>query len=531
MLIEQCYVVLELPAGASMAEVKVAYRDLAQVWHPDRFTHSPRLRTRAEEKMKMINEAYNSLQRHHSGTPHPRMSTARTPSSNPYSNASSATSASNSTASNSTSSNSTSSNSTSSNSTSPNSTSSNSTSSDSTASSSAASNSASSSATASSPRPGPSSSEASTYSAAPQSSTYSAASATATASPDSANGAASARTTAAPEEGPAARPTATRPPREDSNARSAASMFQEAQQRFEAGEFREATTLLERVTRLERDHPKAHYWLGLAYLERDDIPMAEEAFRNALRCCAGDVDAFCSIGHMLCRIENYDEAITSYGKAIQLEPDNRVAHLGMVNACEAQGTEHGHQYAGYLFVDYLTIHDKLEAHGSTSSAAVWQWRSIYTGNVMEMPGEEGMREGMREGTKAGTKAGMREGTANHVRATQKFYAAFDRSFDQWKVAPTWAALGDVADQQGLPELAMNAYAISLLLEPDAPGPMEALRSIVVANGFDTDIRGLREQCLAAQTRYRLQQVLLSDEARWLRVRLQDTSDYASDSSC
>ena len=361
MLIEQCYVVLELPAGASMAEVKVAYRDLAQVWHPDRFTHSPRLRTRAEEKMKMINEAYNSLQRYHSATTYPRMGTTRPPStSNPYTSASSASSASNSTASNST-----------------------------------APSSTAAGASASGSRPGSSSTSASNSS--PHASTYSATSATSASTLDSATGSTPSGTATAFEEEPSARSTASRPVRENSNANSTSSMFQEAQQRFEAGDFREATTLLERVTRLERDHPKAHYWLGLAYLERDDVPMADEAFRNALRCCTGDADAFCSIGHMLCQIENYDEAITSYGKAIQLEPDNRVAHLGMVNACEAQGTDHGHQYAGYVFVDYLTIHDKLETHGSTSAAAVWQWRSVYTG----MQGE-----GAAKG-----------GAANHVRAT------------------------------------------------------------------------------------------------------------------
>ena len=343
-----------------------------------------------------------------------------------------------------------------------------------------------------------------------QFSAYVATSATSASTLDSATGSTPSGTATAFEEEPSARSTASRPVRENSNANSTSSMFQEAQQRFEAGDFREATTLLERVTRLERDHPKAHYWLGLAYLERDDVPMADEAFRNALRCCTGDADAFCSIGHMLCQIENYDEAITSYGKAIQLEPDNRVAHLGMVNACEAQGTDHGHQYAGYVFVDYLTIHDKLETHGSTSAAAVWQWRSVYTG----MQGE-----GAAKG-----------GAANHVRATQKFYAAFDRTFDQWHIAPTWASLGDVAGQQGLPELAMNAYAISLLLQPDAFGPMEALRSIFVTHGFDSDLRALREQCLSAQARYRLQQVLLSDEARWLRVRLQDTSESYSEAS-
>lgn len=55
------YRVLDLQPGASMAEVKTAWRDLAQVWHPDRFTGNERLQKKAEEALKEINEAYHRL--------------------------------------------------------------------------------------------------------------------------------------------------------------------------------------------------------------------------------------------------------------------------------------------------------------------------------------------------------------------------------------------------------------------------------------------------------------------------------------
>jgi hypothetical protein len=47
--------------GISAAELKAAYRDLAKVWHPDRFSHDPRLQQKAQEKLKEINEAYEQL--------------------------------------------------------------------------------------------------------------------------------------------------------------------------------------------------------------------------------------------------------------------------------------------------------------------------------------------------------------------------------------------------------------------------------------------------------------------------------------
>ena len=53
--------VLGVRPGATRAELKTAYRDLAKVWHPDRFGHDPQLQTKAQEKLKEINEAYNEL--------------------------------------------------------------------------------------------------------------------------------------------------------------------------------------------------------------------------------------------------------------------------------------------------------------------------------------------------------------------------------------------------------------------------------------------------------------------------------------
>ena len=55
------YQILEVDLGASQDELKQAYKDLAKVWHPDRFTDDPRLQRKAEEKLKQINTAYNFL--------------------------------------------------------------------------------------------------------------------------------------------------------------------------------------------------------------------------------------------------------------------------------------------------------------------------------------------------------------------------------------------------------------------------------------------------------------------------------------
>jgi hypothetical protein len=59
--LNKCYELLGVRPGASIQELKTAHRDLAKVWHPDRFAHDPRLQQKAQEKLKEINEAYNLL--------------------------------------------------------------------------------------------------------------------------------------------------------------------------------------------------------------------------------------------------------------------------------------------------------------------------------------------------------------------------------------------------------------------------------------------------------------------------------------
>jgi hypothetical protein len=57
--LRESYRLLELELGATPDELKRAYRDHDKVWHPDRFAGDPRLQSRAQEKLKQINLAYD----------------------------------------------------------------------------------------------------------------------------------------------------------------------------------------------------------------------------------------------------------------------------------------------------------------------------------------------------------------------------------------------------------------------------------------------------------------------------------------
>ena len=60
------YEILGVSHNASDDEIKKAYRDLARKYHPDNYQNNP-LADLAEEKMKEINEAYESITKARSG--------------------------------------------------------------------------------------------------------------------------------------------------------------------------------------------------------------------------------------------------------------------------------------------------------------------------------------------------------------------------------------------------------------------------------------------------------------------------------
>ena len=75
--LEEHYKVLDASPSLSIEEIRVLYRDLAQVWHPDRFQKNPRLREKAEAKLKAINHAYEAIREGHQSGARPRSAPAQ----------------------------------------------------------------------------------------------------------------------------------------------------------------------------------------------------------------------------------------------------------------------------------------------------------------------------------------------------------------------------------------------------------------------------------------------------------------------
>ena len=59
---ETAFQTLGISEDASPQEIKQAWRDMLAVWHPDKHMGNERLRRKAEEQTKRINEAYDRIQ-------------------------------------------------------------------------------------------------------------------------------------------------------------------------------------------------------------------------------------------------------------------------------------------------------------------------------------------------------------------------------------------------------------------------------------------------------------------------------------
>ncbi|MCY7275331.1 MAG: J domain-containing protein, partial [Phormidesmis sp. CAN_BIN44] len=63
--LDRCYRILGLEPDASLEDINQAYKDLVFVWHPDRVPKdNPRLLQKAEDKIKEINHARDTLRTH-----------------------------------------------------------------------------------------------------------------------------------------------------------------------------------------------------------------------------------------------------------------------------------------------------------------------------------------------------------------------------------------------------------------------------------------------------------------------------------
>jgi len=83
------------------------------------------------------------------------------------------------------------------------------------------------------------------------------------------------------------------------------------------------------------DNAGAWYWKGKVFLELGENEKALNAFKMALESDPDHLDSLLTGGDLLCKFEEYDEALRCYVRALKLSPGNEAASRGK-EFCEAK---------------------------------------------------------------------------------------------------------------------------------------------------------------------------------------------------
>jgi tetratricopeptide (TPR) repeat protein len=86
---------------------------------------------------------------------------------------------------------------------------------------------------------------------------------------------------------------------------------------------------------------EAHYNLGVALYDKDDLDGAIREYREALRIQPDYADAHVNLGVALYDKGDLDGAIREYREALRIQPDNAYAHLNLAAALAGKGDRDG----------------------------------------------------------------------------------------------------------------------------------------------------------------------------------------------
>ena len=105
--------------------------------------------------------------------------------------------------------------------------------------------------------------------------------------------------------------------------------IESAEKFFNAGEYDEASDILEEITEKEPSNAKAWVLLGNSYLKLEKTKKAIKSYKNAIRIDAKNEGAFLGLGHCYSAMREHSDAIAAYKQVIEINPKNAEAHYGL----------------------------------------------------------------------------------------------------------------------------------------------------------------------------------------------------------
>ena len=133
-----------------------------------------------------------------------------------------------------------------------------------------------------------------------------------------------------------ATPTVARPVPITPSAELAAAIVQ-ARSALEKGDSAGAIALLEQPLGDGQGTSEAHYLLGNAYADQENLSSAQQQYERALALDAGNIDARANLGVVLYRAQQLTEAEAVFREALTYAPDDAEIHYNLGGVLASQG--------------------------------------------------------------------------------------------------------------------------------------------------------------------------------------------------
>ncbi|AFY95132.1 site-2 protease family protein [Chamaesiphon minutus] len=106
---------------------------------------------------------------------------------------------------------------------------------------------------------------------------------------------------------------------------------------FNIAKYSEAIFYLEKLIKLDSKHSDAYYYLGLAHQRSQNLVLADEALNKALSLAPKRLDILQSKAALMHELRNYQVAINTYQKIVEIEPSNATGHYDLACCYALQG--------------------------------------------------------------------------------------------------------------------------------------------------------------------------------------------------
>ncbi|MEA4882789.1 MAG: tetratricopeptide repeat protein [Clostridia bacterium] len=107
--------------------------------------------------------------------------------------------------------------------------------------------------------------------------------------------------------------------------------LREASALMSSGREREALAVLHVATQCKETSACAHNKAGICYARLGDLGRARREFEAAIAGDHDSVDAYLNLGSVQLDMGDVESAVTTYGKAIQIEPGNVAARYNLMS--------------------------------------------------------------------------------------------------------------------------------------------------------------------------------------------------------